>query len=56
MWQLVAARQGRIPPSRTCYGDLGELIVIRTEATLCDCHSDKKCAAAKFRRGYGTIR
>jgi len=29
VWQLVGARHGRIPPSRTCYGDPGEVIVIR---------------------------
>ena len=53
VWQLVEARHGRIPPSRTCYGDLGELIVIRIDATLCDCHSDKECAAGNFKGGYG---
>ena len=37
VWPLVEARHGRIPPSRTCYGDLGEVIVIRIDATLCDC-------------------
>ena len=53
VWQLVEARHGRIPPSRTCYGDLGEVIVIRIDATLCDCHSDKECAAGNFKGGYG---
>ena len=53
VWQLVEAHHGRIPPSRTCYGDLGEVIVIRIDATLCDCHSDKECAAGNFKGGYG---
>ena len=53
VWQLVEARHGRIPPSRTCYGDLGEVVVIRIDATLCDCHSDKECAAGNFKGGYG---
>ena len=53
VWQLIEARHGRIPPSRTCYGDLGEVIVIRIDATLCDCHSDKECAAGNFKGGYG---
>lgn len=53
VWQLIQARHGRIPPSRTCYGDLGEVIVIRIDATLCDCHSDKECAAGNFKGGYG---
>ena len=29
------------------------MIVIRTDATLCDCHSDKECAACNFKGGYG---
>jgi hypothetical protein len=53
VWELVEARHGRIPPSRTCYGDLAEVIVIRIDATLCDCHSDKECAAGTFKGGYG---
>lgn len=53
VWQLVEARHRRIPPSRTCYGDLGEVIVIRIDATLCECHSDKECAAGNFKGGYG---
>lgn len=53
VWELIAARHGRIPPSRTCYGDLGATIVIRTDASLVESHSDKKCAAGNFKGGYG---
>jgi hypothetical protein len=53
VWALIEARYGRIPPSRTCYGDLGEVIVIRIDATLTYCHSDKECAAGNFKGGYG---
>jgi hypothetical protein len=53
VWALTEARHGRIPPSRTCYGDLGEVIVIRIDATLTQCHSDKQCAAGNFKGGYG---
>lgn len=53
VWRLIAARHGRIPPSRTCYGDLGEVIAIRIDATLTVCHSDKECAAGNFKGGYG---
>jgi hypothetical protein len=50
--QLAEVRHGRIPPSRTCYGDLGEVIVLRIDATLCGCHS-KGCAAGNFKSGQG---
>ena len=53
VWELVEARHGAIPPSRTCYGDLGEVIVIRIDATLTRCHSDKQHAAGNFKGGYG---
>lgn len=53
VWELIAARHGRIPPSRTCYGDLGATIVIRIDASLVESHSDKECAAGNFKGGYG---
>src|SRR5512135_963868 len=53
VWELIAARHGRIPPARTCYGDLGPVIVIRIDATLVTAHSDKECAAGNFKGGYG---
>ena len=56
VWEWIAARHGRIPPSRTCYGDLGETIVIRIDASLIDSHSDKERAAGTFKGGGGFIR
>ena len=53
VWELIAARHGAIPPSRTCYGDLGATIVIRIDASLVDSHSDKQHAAGNFKGGYG---
>ncbi|MBI2702412.1 MAG: IS1380 family transposase [Mycobacterium sp.] len=53
VWELIEARHGAIPPSRTCYGDLGEVIVIRIDATLTECYSDKEGAAGNFKGGYG---
>lgn len=48
VWEAIAARHGRIPPASTCYGDLGEVIVIRIDASLIDSHSDKQKAAGTF--------
>src|SRR5512144_1675347 len=52
VWEAIAARHGRIPPVRTCYGDLGEVVCIRIDASLIDSHSDKECAAGNFKGGY----
>ncbi|WP_219070976.1 transposase, partial [Candidatus Mycobacterium methanotrophicum] len=52
-WDAVVARHGRVPPAPTCYGDLGETIVIRIDASLIDSHSDKQKAAGTFKGGYG---
>jgi hypothetical protein len=54
VWELIVARHGRIPPSRTCYGDVGEWIVIRLDATIQIAHSDKEGAAGTFKGTYGT--
>jgi hypothetical protein len=51
--ELIATRHGRIPPVRTCYGDLGEVICIRIDASLVESHSDKQCAAGNFKGGWG---
>jgi hypothetical protein len=53
VWGLIEARHGGIPASRTCYGDLGEQIVIRIDASLVAAHSDKQQAAGNFKGGYG---
>jgi len=52
-WEAIAARHGRIPPALTCYGDLGETIVIRIDASLIDSHSNKQKAAGTFKGGFG---
>lgn len=51
--ELISARHGAIPASHTCYGDLGEVIVIRIGASLITAHSDKQRAAGNFKGGYG---
>jgi hypothetical protein len=53
VWALIEARHGAIPPSRTGYGDLGAVIVIRIDASLVPSHSDKQHAAGNFKGGYG---
>ena len=53
VWELIEARHGAIPPSRTCYGDLGPVVVIRIDASLVESHSDKQHAAGNFKGGYG---
>ena len=44
VWELVVARHGRLPPSRTCYGDLGEVVAIRLDASI----------VVSYRPGLGT--
>jgi hypothetical protein len=34
VWTLIAARHGRIPPSRVADVDLGKTVVIRLDATM----------------------
>lgn len=53
VWESIEARHGVIPPSRTCYGDLGAVVVIRIDASLVGSHSDKQHAAGNFKGGYG---
>src|SRR6201997_3764995 len=53
VWELIEAGHGAIPPSRTCYGDLGAVVVIRIDASLVESHSDKQHAAGTFKGGYG---
>ncbi|HUH70078.1 MAG TPA: IS1380 family transposase [Mycobacterium sp.] len=53
VWELIEARHGTIPASRTCYGDLGPVIVIRIDASLVESHSDNQHAAGNFKGGYG---
>ena len=53
VWESIEARHGVIPTSRTCYGDLGAVVVIRIDASLVGSHSDKQHAAGNFKGGYG---
>ena len=53
VWELGAARHAKIPPVRTCYGDLGEVVCIRIDASLIGSHSDKQRAAGNFKGGFG---
>lgn len=53
VWDLVEARHGGLPASRTCYGDLGSTVVIRLDATLVNVFSDKENARPTFKKGYG---
>jgi hypothetical protein len=53
VWEAIAARHGVIPPAPTCYGTLGDTIVIRLDASLIDSHSDKQRAAGTFKGGFG---
>ena len=38
VWELIVARHGRLPPSRTCYGDLGKVVVVRLDASIVIAH------------------
>ena len=53
VWGLIAARHGGIPPARAAGRDLGEVIVIRLDATIVIAHSDKEQAKGTFKGSYG---
>ena len=53
VWELVVARHGRLPPSRTCYGNLGEVVAIRLDASIVVAHSEKENAAPTFKKTFG---
>lgn len=53
VWSLIAARHGRIPPSRVADRDLGKTIVIRMDASLVIAHSDKELAAGTYKGSWG---
>jgi hypothetical protein len=53
VWDLVAARHGAIPPARAAGRDLGEVIVIRLDATIVIAHSDKQQARGTFKGTWG---
>jgi len=53
VWERIEDRHGKIPPVKTCYGDLGEVIGIRIDATLINSYSDKQLATGNVKGGYG---
>ncbi len=53
VWALIASRHGGIPPARAAGRDLGEVIVIRLDATIVVAHSDKQQARGTFKGTYG---
>ena len=53
VWKLIKARHGRIPAALTCYGDLGDTVVIRLDASIVIAHSEKVNAAPTFKKTYG---
>jgi hypothetical protein len=53
VWDQIVARHGQIPSARTCYGNLGNTIVIRLDASIVIAHSDKIGAKGTFKGTYG---
>ena len=53
VWGLIGARHGGIPPARVAGRDLGEVIVVRLDATIVVAHSDKQQAKGTFKGTYG---
>jgi Transposase DDE domain group 1 len=53
VWGLIGARHGGIPVARVAGRDLGEVIVVRLDATIIIAHSDKQQARGTFKGTYG---
>jgi Transposase DDE domain group 1 len=53
VWDLIRARHGGIPPARVAGRDLGEVIVVRLDATIVVAHSDKQQAKGTFKGTFG---
>jgi Transposase DDE domain group 1 len=53
VWGLIAGRHGGIPPARAAGRDLGDVIVIRLDATIVIAHSDKQLAKGTHKGTYG---
>jgi Transposase DDE domain group 1 len=53
VWRQIVARHGRIPPARVAGGDLGEVTVIRLDASIVGAHSDKQQAGPTFKKTFG---
>jgi len=56
VWALIQARAGGIPPARVAGRDLGEVTVIRPDATIVVAHSDKQQARGTFKAPGAIIR
>jgi hypothetical protein len=53
VWGLITARHGGIPPARVAGRDLGEVTVVRLDATIVVAHSEKQQAKGTFKGTYG---
>ncbi|MGH3976228.1 MAG: transposase [Pseudonocardiaceae bacterium] len=53
VWRQIVARHGRIPPARVAGRDLGEVTVIRLDASIVLAHSDKQQAGPTFKKTFG---
>jgi DDE family transposase len=53
VWDLVAGRHGQIPPARAAGRSLGDIIVVRLDATIVIAHSDKQQARGTFKGTWG---
>jgi Transposase DDE domain group 1 len=53
VWGLIAARHGGIPAARVAGRDLGEVTVVRLDATIVIAHSDKQQAKGTFKGTCG---
>jgi hypothetical protein len=53
VWQQIENRHGAIPPARVAGGDLGEVTVIRLDASIVLAHSDKQQDGPTFKKTFG---
>lgn len=53
VWDLIGARHGGIPPAKAAGRHLGEVIVVRLDATIIVAHSDKQQAKGTFKGTFG---
>jgi hypothetical protein len=53
VWALIEARHGAIPPAKAAGRDLGEVTVVRLDATIVVAHSDKQQARGTFKGTWG---
>ncbi|MGH3801981.1 MAG: transposase, partial [Pseudonocardiaceae bacterium] len=53
VWEQIEARHGAIPPAGVAGRDLGEVTVIRLDASIVVAHSDKQQAGPTFKKTFG---